>query len=121
MYVNKEFDEDGIVLSGGQQQRLAIARAYMRDSQLVLMDEPNASLDPIAECELLEQFKKLYDHCMLLFISHRLSNSTLMDRILVLENGTVVEEGNHSELMLLQKRYYKMFSLQAEKYMPQKE
>lgn len=118
IYVNKEFDESGVILSGGQQQRLAIARAYMRngDAQLVMMDEPNASLDPIAECELLERFKKLYADCMLLFISHRLSNAKLMDNILVLENGTIIEQGNHNELMKLNGQYNKMFSLQTEKY-----
>lgn len=118
VYVNKEFDESGVILSGGQQQRLAIARAYMRngDAQLVMMDEPNASLDPIAECELLERFKKLYADRMLLFISHRLSNAKLMDNILVLENGTIIEQGNHNELMKLNGQYNKMFSLQAEKY-----
>ena len=116
LYVNKEFDENGIVLSGGQQQKLAIARAYMRNPQLVLMDEPNAALDPIAERELLEQFKELYADCMLLFISHRLSNSAGMDRILVMENGTITEQGTHKDLMQQKGEYYRMFSLQSEKY-----
>lgn len=104
------------MLSGGQQQKLAIARAYMRNPILVLMDEPNAALDPIAERELLEQFDILYSNCMLLFISHRLSNSARMDRILVLEDGHIIEEGSHKELMQNKGEYYRMFSLQSEKY-----
>ena len=75
------------MLSGSQRQKVAIARAYVRNSEFVMMDEPNAALDPIAECELRERFKKLYDNRILIVISYRLSNSSLMDKIIVFSDG----------------------------------
>lgn len=105
-----------IVLSGGQRQKVAIARAYVRNSKFVMMDEPNAALDPIAECDMLERFKNLYDNRMLILISHRLSNASLMDNIIVLSDGTVVESGTHQSLMEECGQYYEMFIAQSEKY-----
>lgn len=115
-YINRDFEPDGIVLSGGQRQKVAIARAYVRNSKFVMMDEPNAALDPIAECDMLERFKNLYDNRMLIFISHRLSNASLMDNIIVLSDGTVVESGTHQNLMKECGQYYEMFIAQSEKY-----
>lgn len=115
-YINKDFEEDGVIPSGGQRQKIAIARAYVRKPELVLMDEPNSALDPIAESELLDQFKKLYKNCMLLMVSHRLYNSVMMDRIIVLRDGHIIEEGNHAELVEKNGYYTEMYNIQAEKY-----
>ena len=87
------------MLSGSQRQKVAIARAYVRNSEFVMMDELNAALDPIAECELRERFKKLYDNRIMIVISYRLSNSSLMDKIIVFSDGTIIESGTHDCLM----------------------
>ncbi len=115
-YVNKDFEEDGVIPSGGQRQKIAIARAYVRKPELVLMDEPNSALDPIAESELLSQFRKLYKNCMLLMVSHRLYNSVMMDRIIVLRDGRITEEGSHIELLEKKGYYAEMYNIQSEKY-----
>lgn len=115
-YINKDFEEDGIIPSGGQKQKIAIARAYVRKPELIMMDEPNSALDPMAEAELLEQFEKLYKNSMLLMVSHRLYNSFLMNKIIVLKDGCIVEEGEHSALMEKRGYYFDMYSIQAKKY-----
>lgn len=116
-YIGKIFDPDGIELSGGQNQKLAISRAVFRGADTMILDEPTASLDPEAEHQILSYFKKLYDDKTLLMISHRMSNTVLMDRIIVLENGSIVENGSHRELMALGGRYAYLFNLQGQKYM----
>ncbi|WP_169449356.1 ABC transporter ATP-binding protein [Paenibacillus assamensis] len=107
----------GYELSGGQWQKVAISRAYMRDAQLVILDEPTASLDPIAEAEIYDNFAKLCEGKTTIMISHRLSSCRHSDRIIVMRNGTLVEEGNHEQLMRLGGRYKEMFELQAKRYM----
>lgn len=103
--ITKSFSAEGIELSGGQRQKLAISRCVFRKSQIVIMDEPTAALDPIAEAKILNDFSRLYQDSGLLMISHRLSNTTQMDRIIVIENGAIIEEGTHKQLMALSKRY----------------
>lgn len=110
------FEESGIELSGGQWQKLAVARAFYGDKDILVLDEPTASLDPMAEQELFERFEALRQNKTTLFVSHRLSGAAGADHIVVLENGTVVQEGSHNELMSGQGRYKELFSTQAKRY-----
>ncbi|HEV2382327.1 MAG TPA: ABC transporter ATP-binding protein [Terriglobia bacterium] len=108
--------EGGVDLSGGEWQKLALARAYLRDAQLLILDEPTASLDARSEHEVFERFAELTAGKMALLISHRFSTVRMADRILVLENGRVAEEGSHADLMASAGRYSEMFELQAASY-----
>jgi ATP-binding cassette subfamily B protein len=108
--------EGGVDLSGGEWQKLALARAYLRDAQVLILDEPTAALDARAEYEVFERFNELTQTKMALFISHRFSTVRMAERIIVLENGAIVEEGNHQQLMALNGRYADMFELQASSY-----
>ena len=112
----KYFDPNGTELSIGQWQKLSVARAFYSDSDIVILDEPTASLDAIAEQEIFNQFDKLRDGKMTVFVSHRLSSATVASKIVVLENGKVVEEGNHQELMSKKGKYFELFSTQAKRY-----
>ena len=110
------FEENGMELSLGQWQKLAIARAFYADSDILILDEPTASLDPLAEQEIFNQFDKLRSDKTSIFVSHRLSSATLADRIIVLENGGIIENGSHAELMAKEGKYYELFSTQARRY-----
>jgi ABC-type multidrug transport system fused ATPase/permease subunit len=110
------FEKNGIELSGGQWQKLAIARAFYAESDVVILDEPTASLDPLAEQEIFNQFDRLRKSKTTIFVSHRLSSATIADKIVVLEYGRVVECGNHSDLMELNGKYHELFSVQADRY-----
>jgi len=115
-YITKSFEPDGAELSGGQYQKIALARMFYRDSSVVLLDEPSASLDPEAEHRL---FCCLEEYCRdktAIFTSHRLSNIHLADYIVLIENGTVIEKGTHENLMERQGRYAQLYEYQAEKY-----
>ncbi|HET7750430.1 MAG TPA: ABC transporter ATP-binding protein, partial [Terriglobales bacterium] len=105
--------EGGVDLSGGEWQKMALARAYLRDAQLLVLDEPTASLDARSECEVFQRFAELTAGKMALFISHRFSTVRMADRIVVLENGRIAEEGSHDELASLGGRYAEMFEMQA--------
>ena len=108
--------EGGVDLSGGEWQKLALARAYLRDAQLLILDEPTASLDARSELEVFERFAELTYGKMALLISHRFSTVRMADRIVVLEGGRLVEEGSHAQLMALGGRYAEMFEMQAASY-----
>jgi ATP-binding cassette, subfamily B, bacterial len=108
--------ENGVDLSGGEWQKLALARAYLRDSQVLILDEPTAALDARSEYEVFRRFAELTSEKMALFISHRFSTVRMADRIVVLENGRIAEEGTHEELSSLGGRYAEMFELQAASY-----
>ncbi len=108
--------EGGVDLSGGEWQKLALARAYLRDAQVLILDEPTAALDARAEYEVFERFNELTQTKMALFISHRFSTVRMAERIIVLENGAIAEEGNHDQLVALNGRYADMFELQASSY-----
>ena len=108
--------ETGVDLSGGEWQKLALARAYLRDAQLLILDEPTATLDAKSELQVFERFAELTQGKMALLISHRFSTVRMADRIVVLEGGILVEEGNHSQLMALGERYAAMFEMQAASY-----
>lgn len=108
--------EGGVDLSGGEWQKMALARAYLRDAQLLILDEPTASLDARSELEVFERFAELTHDKMALLISHRFSTVRMADRIVVLEGGRLVEEGSHDQLMVLGGRYAAMFEMQAASY-----
>ncbi len=103
----------GVDLSGGEWQKIALARAYMRDADLLILDEPTAALDARAEFQVFQRFRDLSKGRTVLLISHRFSTVRMADRIVVLEGGRVVEEGSHAELMAAGGRYADLFELQA--------
>jgi ATP-binding cassette, subfamily B, bacterial len=109
------FDE-GYQLSGGEWQKVALARAFMRDAEILVLDEPTASLDARAEYEIFARLKELTEGKMAVFISHRFSTVRLADRIFVLENGTLTEAGTHVDLLALGGTYAELFNLQAAAY-----
>lgn len=115
------FEPDGLELSIGQWQKLAISRAFYSQSDVLILDEPTASLDPIAEQEIFNQFDRLRTDKTTIFVSHRLSSATVASLIVVLENGRVAETGTHSELMDKRGKYYELFSTQAKRYIQDKE
>ena len=111
-----EFEQEGIDLSGGESQKLAIARAFFKDAHMVILDEPSSALDPIAEYQLNKTMLQAAEGKSVVFISHRLSTTRHADRILMMENGRVIEEGNHDELIRLQGKYAAMWKAQAGRY-----
>ncbi|HEX8919183.1 MAG TPA: ATP-binding cassette domain-containing protein, partial [Chloroflexota bacterium] len=114
--LGKWFDE-GFNLSGGEWQKVALSRAFMREARIVILDEPTAALDAQAEYELFQRLRSLTEGHTAIFISHRFSTVRLADRILVLENGQLVEQGTHEELMDIEGRYARLFNLQASAYL----
>lgn len=110
------FEDNGTELSGGQWQKLAIARAFYSNADIMILDEPTAALDALAEQEIYNQFDALSKDKITIFVSHRLSSATKASKILVLEYGKLIEEGNHSELMQKHGKYFELFSTQASRY-----
>jgi ATP-binding cassette subfamily B protein len=108
--------EGGVELSGGEWQKFALARAYMRDAQLLILDEPTATLDARAEYEVFQRFSELMRGRMAVLISHRFSTVRMADRILVLADGSIQEQGTHEQLLSLGGRYAELFELQAAGY-----
>ena len=106
----------GVDLSGGEWQKIALGRAYMRDAQLLILDEPTAALDARAEYEVFQRFKDLTQSKTAILISHRFSTVRMADRILVIEHGQFVEIGSHEELLARAGRYSELFQLQAAGY-----
>lgn len=107
---------DGIQLSGGEMQKLLLARALYKQCGLLLLDEPTAALDAIAENEMYEKYKELTEGTTTLFISHRLASTRFCDRILLLEDGKIKEEGTHEELLQENGSYARMFAVQSKYY-----
>lgn len=116
--LGRDFD-GGVDLSGGQWQRVAIARAFMGDKPILLLDEPTSQLDPIAESQLYREFAEMANGKTALFITHRLASTMITDRILVIQNGTVSQEGTHEHLMASGGLYADMFNAQKQWYLQQ--
>ena len=114
--LTKEFDKDGVSLSGGEFQKIAIARAFMKDSDIIILDEPSSALDPMSEYELNQTMMSAAFDKTVIFISHRLSTTIMADRIYMLDSGRIIEQGNHKKLMEQNGKYAEMFRMQAEKY-----
>lgn len=113
----KQFDKEGVELSGGEQQKMAIARALYKDAPVIILDEPTAALDPVAEYEIYRQFDSLVNGKTAVYISHRLSSCKFCDNIAVFSEGTVKEYGTHSELVHKPDGIYaEMFKAQAQYY-----
>ena len=111
-----EFEDDGVNLSGGEGQKLAVARVFYKDANLIILDEPSSALDPIAEYHLNHSMLTAAENKSVVFISHRLSTTRIADRIYMLENGMIIEEGSHSELLESGGKYAEMWKVQAGQY-----
>lgn len=114
--LTRVFEENGAELSGGQWQKLSIARAFYKESDILILDEPTSALDPLAEREIFDQYTALAKGKISVFVSHKLSSAVTADKIVVLENGQIAEMGSHEELMNKKGRYFNLFSVQAERY-----
>lgn len=114
--LDREFDNNGEVLSEGQNQKLSLSHVYAKGSPIVILDEPSSALDPIAEYEMYDNMIRACQNRTMIFISHRLSSAIMADKIYLLENGCVVESGNHNELMAKNGKYAELFRIQAENY-----
>ncbi|MCR5803686.1 MAG: ABC transporter ATP-binding protein/permease [Clostridia bacterium] len=115
--LTKEFDESGVQLSGGEFQKIAVARAFAKKCPIKIFDEPSSALDPISEGELFESIQENGKNRTLIFVSHRLSSVKNVDSVLVLDDGRLLEEGAHKELLIRDGIYSDMYKKQAEKYM----
>ena len=114
--LRKEVYNQAVTLSGGETQRLMIARAIYKDAPIIILDEPTAALDPIAESNIYMHYHKLTEKKTSLFISHRLASTQFCDRIIMLEDGQIIEEGSHSDLMALKGKYFDLFEIQSAYY-----
>lgn len=114
--VTREFDNEGAMFSGGEAQKISIARIFAGNQEIVIMDEPTSALDPIAEQEM---YRNMFEACegkTVIFISHRLSSATMADRVYMFENGEIIEQGTHSELLAMNAKYADMWHKQADTY-----
>ena len=114
--LTRMFEENGAELSGGQWQKLSVARAFYKKSDILILDEPTASLDAIAEEEIFKQFSELAKGKISIFVSHRLSNAVTAGKIVVIGGGRLIEMGTHEELMARGGEYHRLFSTQAQHY-----
>lgn len=114
--ITKEFDESGIELSGGEAQKVAISRVFVKPTLLIVLDEPSSALDPMSEYHLNQVMLEKAENRPIIFISHRLSTTKMVDRIYMMENGQIIEQGSHDELIKLDGKYAHMFNLQASRY-----
>jgi ATP-binding cassette subfamily B protein len=114
--LSREFDSDGVLLSGGEEQKIAIARAFVDNKDILILDEPSSALDPLAEYEINEKIRELAGSKTVIFISHRLSTVRMADMIYMIDKGMVIESGTHQFLMALNGKYNEMFTMQAKNY-----
>jgi len=111
--LDKQVNEDGVELSGGEVQKLILARALYKDAPVLVLDEPTAALDPIAENQIYMQYRNMTEQKTSLFISHRLASTQFCDRILYLKEGRITEEGTHRELVTAGREYSELFEMQS--------
>ena len=114
--MSHEIAKDALELSGGQEQKLAISRAVYKDSPILILDEPTANLDALAEHEIYSKLNDLREDRTSIYISHRLSSTKFCDRIILLKSGKIFEEGTHDDLMKKKGEYYEMFTIQGKYY-----
>ena len=119
--MSKEFDANGVDFSGGERQKIALARMLGKSPSLIILDEPTASLDPIAESEMFHSIRSISEKRTTVIVSHHLASSLFVDKIIVIDHGKVMEEGNHKQLMEKNGKYREMFELQAWSYRDTKE
>ena len=115
-YITQTFCDEGVELSGGMLQKLMLARAMYKDAPILILDEPTAALDPIAESAMYEEYEKISKNKSSIFISHRLASTKFCDRIIYLEGGQIIESGTHEELMNTNGRYANIFQVQSQYY-----
>lgn len=114
--ISREFDEEGFVCSGGQAQKIAIARVFMKNPDMVILDEPSSALDPLAEYNMYRNMMRASEGKGVIFISHRLSSARMATHIYMMKQGAIIEEGSHETLMERKGEYFAMFTLQAQNY-----
>jgi ATP-binding cassette, subfamily B, bacterial len=113
----KDFDDEGVEISGGEAQKIALARALYKDSPFIVLDEPTAALDPVAEYEIYSKFNEIVGDKTAIFISHRLSSCRFCDDIAVFHEGRLIQRGSHSELVTdMSGKYYELWNAQAQYY-----
>lgn len=113
----KKLSEDGVMISGGEAQKIAIARALYKDASFIILDEPSAALDPIAEAEIYEKFDQIAGDKTAIYISHRLSSCKFCDEIVVFHGGQIVQQGSHDSLVAEKNgKYYELWHAQAQYY-----
>ena len=115
-YLYKDIDKNGVEISGGEAQKLALARALYKDSPVVILDEPTAALDPVAENEIYSRFNSFVDNKTAIYISHRLSSCVFCSRIAVFDSAYLVESGTHQELLANNGKYTELWNAQAQYY-----
>ena len=114
--MQKTIREDGVDLSGGEQQKVMLAKAVYKDARILILDEPTAALDPVAENNIYQKYGQLTRGMTSLFISHRLASTSFCDNIILIDGGRIIEQGSHKELMEAQGEYWKMYTLQSHYY-----
>lgn len=112
----REYEKDGVDISGGEAQKIAIARAIYKDASLVILDEPTAALDPQAEFDVYTRLAELIGSRGVIYISHRLTSCKFCDTIIVMDNGQVIEQSTHEQLLKSDGRYSQMWNAQAQYY-----
>ena len=113
----KDLSEDGVDVSGGEAQKIAIARALYKDAPFIILDEPTAALDPIAEAEIYSKFNEIVGDKTAIYISHRLSSCKFCDEIAVFDNGSVIQQGTHETLLMNEEgKYHSLWQAQAQYY-----
>ena len=115
-HLGKEVFEDAAELSGGELQRLMMARLLYKDSPVMILDEPTAALDALAESDIYRKYQEFSEGKSSVFISHRLASTRFCDRIILLENGRIAEEGTHEELLRQGRAYARLFAIQSKYY-----
>ena len=115
--IYKDVDEEGVEISGGEAQKIALARALYKNAPFIILDEPTASLDPIAEEDIYNKFDLISGNKTAVCISHRLSSCKFCDEIAVFDNGSIVEQGSHEELLKKEGKYYQLWNAQAQYYL----